>query len=70
MRDVGISTPVGDDKVRINAASLVEPVVIQANESVRRSRRQAHAPPPRGEIDAWMNLDLSGLEDAGYGPTV
>jgi hypothetical protein len=33
MRDVGISTPVGDDKVRINAASFIDPVVIRANES-------------------------------------
>ena len=63
--------PVGEDKVRINAASWVDPVVMRAKESfqVLAIGKRACTSAARKEI-AWMNLDLSGLEDAGYGPKV
>ena len=61
--------PVGEDKVRINAASWVDPVVIRAKESFQALAigKRMYLCGAKRPI-ACMNVDLSGLEDAGYGP--
>jgi hypothetical protein len=60
---------IGDDKVRVNHQSLDAPLVILANQAleviaigktlhVARALRAAE----------YLNVDLSGMTDAGYGP--
>jgi hypothetical protein len=61
--------PVGNGKVRINQQSWENPRVIldvQALEVFAIGKRLYLC---RGEKPAaWMNFDLSGFENAGYGP--
>jgi hypothetical protein len=60
---------IGDDKVRVNHQSLDAPLVILANQAlevvaVGKTLRVARALRSAEYID----VDLSGLADAGYGP--
>jgi hypothetical protein len=60
---------IGDDKIRVNSSSLDHPLTILADQDIeivgiekkvmeRRTMRLAY----------WLNHDLSGLTEAGYGP--
>jgi hypothetical protein len=53
---------IGDDKIRVNSASLDHPFVILAGEALEivgiEKKRSAY----------WLNHDPSGMVEAGYGP--
>ena len=61
--------PVGDDKVRINTHAWENPLVILRDEALEVLALDKRLYLCRGERPAaYLNLDLTGLEDAGYGP--
>jgi len=59
----------GDDKVRVTCQSWDDAVVISAR-SVPPGRRFGQNPArlPRRSTGRVLNVELSGLADAGYGP--
>jgi hypothetical protein len=61
--------PVGDDKVRINTHAWDNPKVILAHEALEVLALGKRLYLCRGERPAaYLNLDMTGLTDAGYGP--
>jgi hypothetical protein len=60
--------PIGDDKVRVNHSSWSDAVVIRADEALEAgARKRLYL--CRGERPAaYLNLDMTGMVDAGYGP--
>jgi hypothetical protein len=61
--------PVGDDKVRVNHSSFSDPVVIRAEEALFVLAIGKRLFLCRGDRPAaYLNLDMTGLEGAGYGP--
>jgi hypothetical protein len=61
--------PIGDDKVRVNMSSWTDAVVIRADEALEILAVGKRLYVCRGERPAaYLNLDMSGMVDAGYGP--
>ena len=61
--------PIGDDKVRVNHSSWSDAVVIRADEALEVLAVGKRLYLCRGERPAaYLNLDMTGLVDAGYGP--
>ena len=60
----------GDDKVRCTALSWTDAVVIRADEALEVLAIGKRLYLCRGERPAaYLNLDMSGMVDAGYGPS-
>ena len=60
---------IGDDKVRVNASSWSDAVVIRAEEALEVLAIGKRLFICRGERPAsYLNLDMTGMTDAGYGP--
>ena len=63
--------PIGDDKVRVNMSSWTDVVVIRADEALEILAIGKRLYVCRGERPAaYLNLDMSGMTDAGYGPVM
>jgi hypothetical protein len=63
--------PIGDDKVRVNMSSWTDVVVIRADEALEILAIGKRLHVCRGERPAaYLNLDMSGMTDAGYGPVM
>jgi hypothetical protein len=61
--------PIGDDKVRVNHASWTDAKVILADQALEVLAVGKRLYLCRGERPAaYLNLDMTGLVDAGYGP--
>jgi hypothetical protein len=61
--------PIGDDKVRVNMSSWTDAVVIRAEDALEILAVGKRLYVCRGERPAaYLNLDMSGMVDAGYGP--
>jgi hypothetical protein len=60
---------IGDDKVRVTASSWSDAVVIRAEEALEALAIGKRLYLCRGERPAaYLNLDMTGLTEAGYGP--
>jgi hypothetical protein len=59
----------GDDKIRIKSSSLDHPVVILADQSSKIVVIAKRLYCTRvGRLAYWLNLDPTGMVEAGYGP--
>jgi len=68
-RVVVVFEAIGEDKVRATCSSWQEAVVILANEALKVMALGKRLYLCRGERPAeYLNLDMTGLTDAGYGP--
>jgi hypothetical protein len=59
----------GDDKIRVNSASLDHPFVILADQGIEIVAIEKKVMVGRtARLAYWLNHDPSGLTEVGYGP--
>jgi hypothetical protein len=64
-----VPEPIGDDKVRVNHSSWTDAVVIRADQALEVLALGKRLYVCCGERPAaYLNLDMTGMAGAGYGP--